>query len=209
MLHSGVQFSRSVMSDSLWPHGLQYARLPCPSPTPGAYSNSCPSSRWCLLGMQWKQGRHFSQRCDFTSTIDTVFKYKKLKPYWIFKGLMRRTSNLDWINGLNGESEWPFALNISFPLVYQDAQNSFHQHSPVGISFDDIQKLLETLVSSCQEQEKCCIIYKSIPLKIFTWLKDSVRTVRSCFQKKAWSLRSKLGIRTHQNHFTLRQHLLI
>ena len=43
---ANTQFSRSVMSDSLWPHGLQHARLPCPSPTPGAYSNSCPSSRW-------------------------------------------------------------------------------------------------------------------------------------------------------------------
>ena len=42
-----VQFSRSVVSNSLWPHGLQHARPPCPSPTPGAYSNSCPSSRWC------------------------------------------------------------------------------------------------------------------------------------------------------------------
>ena len=42
-----VQFSRSVMSDSLKPHGLQHARLPCPSPTPGAYSNSCPPSQWC------------------------------------------------------------------------------------------------------------------------------------------------------------------
>ena len=41
------QFSCSVVSDSLWPHGLQHARLPCPSPTPGAYSKSCPSSRWC------------------------------------------------------------------------------------------------------------------------------------------------------------------
>ena len=39
-----VQFSCSVMSDSLRPHGLQHARLPCPTPTPGAYSNSCPSS---------------------------------------------------------------------------------------------------------------------------------------------------------------------
>ena len=39
-----VQVSRSVVSDSLWPHGLQHARLPCPSPTPGVYSNSC---RWC------------------------------------------------------------------------------------------------------------------------------------------------------------------
>ena len=42
-----VQFSRSVMSDSLWPHGLQQAKPPCPSPTHRAYSNSCPSSRWC------------------------------------------------------------------------------------------------------------------------------------------------------------------
>ena len=42
-----VQFSRSVVSDSLQPHRLQHARPPCPSPTPVAYSNSCPLSRWC------------------------------------------------------------------------------------------------------------------------------------------------------------------
>ena len=42
-----VQFSRSVMSDCLQPHGLQHARLSCPSPTPGLYSNSCPLSQWC------------------------------------------------------------------------------------------------------------------------------------------------------------------
>ena len=41
------QFSHSDMSDSLQPHGLQHARLPCQSPTPGACSKSCPSSRWC------------------------------------------------------------------------------------------------------------------------------------------------------------------
>ena len=44
---SSVQFTCSVVSDSLWPHGLQPAKLPCPSPTSGAYSNSCPLSRWC------------------------------------------------------------------------------------------------------------------------------------------------------------------
>ena len=44
---SSVQFSRSVMSDCLWPHELQHTRPPCPSPTPTVYSNSCPSSRWC------------------------------------------------------------------------------------------------------------------------------------------------------------------
>ena len=41
-----IQFSHSVMSDSLWSHEPQHARPPCPSPTPRVYSNSCPSSRW-------------------------------------------------------------------------------------------------------------------------------------------------------------------
>ena len=40
-------FSLSVMSNSLWPHGLQHTRLPWPSPTPGVYSNSCLLSQWC------------------------------------------------------------------------------------------------------------------------------------------------------------------
>ena len=42
---SSVQFNHLVMSDSLGPHGLQHTRPPCPSPTPGVYSNSCPLSR--------------------------------------------------------------------------------------------------------------------------------------------------------------------
>ena len=46
-INYSVQFSFPVMSDSLWPHGLQHTRLPHPSPTPRACSNSCPLSRWC------------------------------------------------------------------------------------------------------------------------------------------------------------------
>ena len=42
-----IQFSRSVMSDSLWPHELQHARPPCPSPTPRVHPNPCPLSPWC------------------------------------------------------------------------------------------------------------------------------------------------------------------
>ena len=42
-----LQFSHSAVSNSLWPHGLQHTKLFCPSPTPGACSNSCPFSRWC------------------------------------------------------------------------------------------------------------------------------------------------------------------
>ena len=48
---ASVQFSHSVVSDSLWPHGLQHARPPCPSATPRAFSNSCPWSRWCHLSI--------------------------------------------------------------------------------------------------------------------------------------------------------------
>ena len=44
---SSVQFSRSVVSDSLRPHELQHTRPPCPSPTPGVHPNSCSLSRWC------------------------------------------------------------------------------------------------------------------------------------------------------------------
>ena len=44
---SSVPFSHSVMSNSLRPQGLQHTRPPCPSPTPGVYSNSCPLSQWC------------------------------------------------------------------------------------------------------------------------------------------------------------------
>ena len=45
-LFSSFQFSCSIVSDSLQPHGLQHIGPPCPSPTPGVYSNSCPFSQW-------------------------------------------------------------------------------------------------------------------------------------------------------------------
>ena len=45
--YQSVQFSHSVVSDSLRPHESQHARPPCPSPTPGGHSDSCPSSQWC------------------------------------------------------------------------------------------------------------------------------------------------------------------
>ena len=47
LFFSSLQFSCSVMSDSLWPYELQHTRPPCPSQTSGVYSNSCPSHRWC------------------------------------------------------------------------------------------------------------------------------------------------------------------
>ena len=47
ILVASVQFSCSVVSDSLWPHELQHAKCPCPSPTPRVHPNPCPFCRWC------------------------------------------------------------------------------------------------------------------------------------------------------------------
>ena len=57
---SSVQFSCSVVSDSLWPHESQHTRPSCPSPTPGVYSNSCPSSWWCHPAISPSVVRFFS-----------------------------------------------------------------------------------------------------------------------------------------------------
>ena len=53
-LFNSVQFSRSVVSDSLWPNESQHARPPCPSPTPGGHSDSCPSSLLCHPAISWR-----------------------------------------------------------------------------------------------------------------------------------------------------------
>ena len=58
-----VQLSRSVVSNSLWPHEPQHLRPPCPSPTPGVYTNSCPLSQWCPL--------NFSSVVPFSSCLQS------------------------------------------------------------------------------------------------------------------------------------------
>ena len=67
-LHLSVKFCPSVMSDSLQPHGLQHTRLSCPSPTPGAYSNSCPLSRWCHPNISSSIVPFFSCRQSFSES---------------------------------------------------------------------------------------------------------------------------------------------
>ena len=78
-----VQFSCSVVSDSLRPHGLQHARLPCSSPTPGACSNSCPSTH-----QSWSQWHHLaisSSVIPFSSCLQTFPTSRSWWPeYWSF-----------------------------------------------------------------------------------------------------------------------------
>ena len=74
---SSVQFSHSVMSDSLQHHGLQHSRLHSPSPTPGAYSNSCPSSWWCHPTIS-------SSVVPFSSHLQSFLASGSLPMSWFF-----------------------------------------------------------------------------------------------------------------------------
>ena len=76
-----VQFSHTVVSDSLQPQGLQHARLPCPSPTPGACSNSCPFSGWCHPAIS-SSVIHFSSRIRVFSSESTL--HMRGPKYWSF-----------------------------------------------------------------------------------------------------------------------------
>ena len=75
-----VQFSHSVVSNSLWPHGLEPARPPCPSPTPGVYPNSCPLSQWCHPAIS-------SSAVPFSSCLQSfqhqgLFQWVSSSPKW-------------------------------------------------------------------------------------------------------------------------------
>ena len=93
IVFSSVQFSRSVVSDSLRPHGLQHARPPCPSPTPGAYSNSCPSSWW------WHPPNHLIL-CRPLLLLPSVFP-----SIWVF------SSESDLL--IRWTKDWNFSFSIS------------------------------------------------------------------------------------------------
>ena len=86
-----VQFSCSVMSDSLQPHGLQHTRPPCPSPTPRVYSNSCPLSWWC---------HHHLILCDPLLLPPSIFPSIKI---FSNESVLR----IGWPN------YWSFSFNIS------------------------------------------------------------------------------------------------
>ena len=103
LIPSSVQFSHSVMSDSLWLHVLQHARPPCPSPTPGVHPNSCVSSQWCHPSIS-SSVIPFSS-CPNSSSIRVFYNESTLRmrwpKYWIsasawVPGLI--SSRMDWLD---------------------------------------------------------------------------------------------------------------
>ena len=78
---SSVQFSHSVVFDSLWPHESQHTSPPCPSPTPGVHSNSRPSSQWCHLAIS-STVVPFSSLPPIPSSIRVFSKESTLHMRW-------------------------------------------------------------------------------------------------------------------------------
>ena len=105
---SSVQFSSSVTSNFLWPHGLQHVRLPYPSPTPIACSNSCPSSQWChptilschpclLLPSIFPSIRVFSSESVLHITWPKYWGFSfNISPSNEYSGLI--SFRMDWLN---------------------------------------------------------------------------------------------------------------
>ena len=75
-----VLFSGSVLSDSLRPHQLQHTRPPCPSPTPGLYSNPCPLSRWChpTLSSSSPSAFNLSQHLGLFKWVNSLYQVTKV-----------------------------------------------------------------------------------------------------------------------------------
>ena len=105
-----VQFSHSVVSDSLWPHGPQHSRPPCPSPTPGVYPNSCPLSWWCHPAISSSVIPFFSCPQSFPASgsfpMSQPFLCIRWPKYWSFSFSINPSSEhpglisfmMDWLD---------------------------------------------------------------------------------------------------------------
>ena len=114
-----VQFSCSVVSDSLSPHESQYARLPCPSPTPEVHSNSRPSSRWCHPAI-------LSSVVPFSSCLQYFPASGSLQMSHLFEsgaqsiGVSASASVLP----VNIQDWFPLGLLVLYPRIPRDSQES-------------------------------------------------------------------------------------
>ena len=137
---NSVQFSHSVMSDSLWPHELQHSRLPCPLPTPWVYSNSCPFSRWCHPSIS-------SSVIPFSSHFQSFPASGSFQMSQLFTsggqsiGVSASTSVLpmniqDWFS--LGWTGWISLLSKGLSRVFSNATVPKHQFFSTQLSYNPI-----------------------------------------------------------------------
>ena len=116
---SSVQFSCSVVPDSLRPHESQHARPPCPSPTPGVYPNSCPSSRWCHPAIS-------SSVIPFSSYLQSLPASESFPMSQLFTwiGQSIRVSSLASVLPMNTQDWLPLGWTGWLSLQSKDSQES-------------------------------------------------------------------------------------
>ena len=146
---SSLQFSCSVVSDFLWHNGLQQARPPCPSPTPGVYSNSCPSSQWCHQTISFSVVPFSS--CPQSLPVQSLFQWVNSSPemakvleFQLQHHSFQRNPRADLLqNGLVGSPCSPRDSQESSPTTQFKSINSSALsllHSPTLTSIHDHRK---------------------------------------------------------------------
>ena len=115
-----VQFSRSVVSDSLRPHEPEHTRPPCPSPTPGVHTNSCPSSRWCHPAIS-SSVIPFSSSCPQSLTAWGSFPMSQL---FIWGGQSIGVSALASVLPMNTQTDLLEDGLVGSPCSPRDSQES-------------------------------------------------------------------------------------
>ena len=160
-----------VMSDSLWPHGLQHARPPCPSPTPRVYSNSCPLSQWCHPAtsssvVPYPPAFNLSQGLfKWVSSLHQVAKVLELQlhisPFKEYSGLI--SFKIDWLDLL------AFQRTLKSLLHHHSRKASVLHTLPSLLSYSHIctwplQHLLFTdfLMMAILSQEKAMATHSSV-----------------------------------------------
>ena len=118
-IFSSVRFSRSVVPKSLWPHGLQDTRPPCPAPNRGAYPNSCPLSRWCHPTIS-------SSVIPFTclQSFPTSGSFQ-MSQLFASGGQNTRVSALTWVLPRNTQDRFPLGWTGWTSLQYKGLSRVF------------------------------------------------------------------------------------
>ena len=117
--HFSVQFSHSVVSDSLWPHEPQHTRLPCPPPTPRVYPNSCPLSWWCHLTIS-------SPVVPFSSCLQSFQTSRSFLMSQLFTsgGQSTGVSALTLVSPMNTQDQFPLGWTGWISLQSKGLSNS-------------------------------------------------------------------------------------
>ena len=118
MLVQQQLLSRSVVSDSAWPHGLQHSRLSCPSVSPGVCSNSCPLSWWCYLTI-------LSSVPPFSSCLQSFPESRSFPMSLLFTSSVQSIRDSASVLPMNIQGRFPLGLTDSISLL---ALKSLLQH---------------------------------------------------------------------------------